>query len=299
MDTAERKDIKLLAVDVDGTLLNSKHEMTERTKTAIRDAVKLGVNIMFATGKTYHAVQPFYQMLGITTPGVFVQGTCVYNPDGTIRHQQSLPIPVLRRLIPFVEGQGFAVIAYSGSRLLVKAKDSRLDFITDYHEPKPEVVGSLTNLLGTVTMNKLVIIGNNAKATKGMYWQVDKMMDGLVHATYAGITTQFEVLPLGVSKGKAVIATAKELGISADRVMTMGDADNDLEMLNFGSVTVAMGNAPDRVKNVAKYVTGSNDHDGAAEAIERFILPPKPAPAPEVAVKPASEEPKSEEKPNE
>jgi Cof subfamily protein (haloacid dehalogenase superfamily) len=281
------KGIKLIAVDLDGTLLNSQHQLSERNRVALKEALNLGVQVMVATGKTYASIAWLYQQLGLTTPGVFGQGTVVHNADGSVRHQQSLPVPILRRVIPFVESRGFAVVVYSGQRLLIKSKDARVDLLAKYQEPAPEVVGSLSNILGVVPFNKLIVIGNDPRSVKGLYWQLDKMMDGQVALTYAGIPTQFEILPLNISKGKTVIAMAKELGIPSDRVMTIGDAENDMDMLQFG-LSVAMGNASDKVKNIAKFTVGSNDMDGVAEAIERFVLPPKPTPATPVTTTPAT-----------
>jgi hypothetical protein len=263
--------IKLIAADIDGTLLNSRHELGTRTKEAVQKALAAGVQVMLATGKTFHSARDLYPALGLTTPGVFNQGTIIHNPDGSIRHQQMLPIPILRRLIPFVESRGFCIIVYSGQRLLVRQEDPRAD-LTRYHEPRPEVIGALTNALGTIAFNKLIIVGNDAASARAMHWQLSRMVNGEVTMTFAGIPTQFEVLPLGVSKGKAVMAAAKEMGIAPGAVLGIGDADNDSDLISMAGIGVAMGNAPENIRALARHVVATSDEDGVAEAIERYVL---------------------------
>lgn len=284
--------IKLIAVDIDGTLLNSKHKLTERTKTAVKQAIGMGIKFMFATGKTYTSAKFLFSELGVTTPGVFGQGTIVYNADGTIRHQVSLPNALLRRMIPFIEERNGCIMVYSGESILMKQADSRSDILVKHHEPAPTYVGSLINALEKHAFNKIIISGTDPKHARSLHWQLNHMIGKEVTMTFAGIPQQFEVLPLGISKGKAVAALAKELGIPAANVLGIGDAENDVDLLNFAGVSVAMGNAPDAIKAFAKYTTSSNDLDGVAEALERFVLP-KPIAA-EVEPKPVV----AEEKPN-
>jgi Cof subfamily protein (haloacid dehalogenase superfamily) len=272
--------IKLIAVDIDGTLLSSKHELGTRTKEALQKAMAAGIKVMLATGKTFYSARDLYPTLGLTTPGVFNQGTIIHNPDGSIRHQQMLPVPILRRIIPFVESRGFCVIVYSGQRLLVRQEDPRAD-LTRYHEPRPEAIGALTNALGSVAFNKLIIVGNDAASARAMHWQLGKMVNGEVALTFAGIPNQFEVLPLGVSKGKAVMAAAKEMGIALSAVMGIGDADNDSDLISMAGLGIAMGNAPEHIRALARHVVASSDEDGVAEAIERYVLTQPSAPAAE------------------
>lgn len=271
METQRRK-ITLIATDIDGTLLNSQHKISPRTKKALKDALAQGVKVMFATGKTYTSAVPFFKELGITTPGVFNQGTSVHNADGSVRYQQSLSPDLLRTIIPYVESRGYCVVVYSGQKLLIKKPDTRADIYEQYHEPKPEVIGSLTNALETTAFNKLIIAGDDAKAARAMFWQMQQMIGKTAMLTFAGIPNQFEILPLGVSKGKTTAALCKELGIPAENVLGIGDAENDTDLIQFAGIGVAMGNAPDAIKAIANHVVGTSDEDGLADAIERFVL---------------------------
>ncbi|XWX04450.1 Cof-type HAD-IIB family hydrolase [Aggregatilineales bacterium SYSU G02658] len=268
--------IKLIALDLDGTLLNSQHQITDRARKAINAAQALGVRVLLATGKTYYSARQLVSELKLTTPSVFVQGTLIYNPDGTIRHQVTLPPDVMRRIIPFAESRGACVSAYSGESVLLRRPDPRAD-LTRYHEPEPTVVGSLINAMNTYPINKLIIATDGPNQTKAMLWQAQQMLGTSVTLTMSAVQNQFEILPRDVSKGRAVASVARELGIDLSHVMAIGDAENDREMLELVGMGIAMGNAPERLKAVARYVTTSNDEDGVAEALEKFVLP-KPAP---------------------
>lgn len=284
--------IKLIALDLDGTLLTSQHQITDRARKAINTAQALGVRVLLATGKTYYSARQLVSELKLTTPSVFGQGTLIYNPDGTIRQQATLPPDVLRRIIPMAESRGACVSAYSGETILVRQPDPRAD-LTRYHEPVPTVVGSLINAMNTYPINKLIIATDDPRQTKALRWQAQQMLGTSVTFTMSAVANQFEILPRDVSKGRAVAAVARDLGIDLSYVMAIGDAENDREMLELVGYGVAMGNAPDSLKAVARHVTASNDEDGVAEALETYVLP-KPVIA-EAAASPVDHDADQEE----
>lgn len=289
--------IQLIALDLDGTLLNSSHQVTPRAAAAIRRAQEIGIKVVLATGKTLFSARQTMKELAIEAPGVFVQGTVIYNPDGSVRHQHTIPVEVLRRVIPFAEQRGCFVMVYSGERILVRQSDPRAD-LTKYHEPAPVVVGSLINALNNHAFNKVIIVGTDPRHAKAVSWQMQQMIGNEVKITFAGIPQQFEILPKGISKGQGVESVARDLGIDAAHVMAIGDADNDIEMLTYAGMGVAMGHASEAVKAAAKYITDDNDHEGVAEAIERYVLP-KPAVEAPVVVTPAADAETKEATPKE
>src|SRR5687768_6081974 len=97
--TTEKHDIKLIVVDVDGTLMSSEHKLSDRNRNALKEAIAAGVPVMLATGKTRVAAEGLIADLGIKSPGVFVQGLVVYKGDGTLLQQQTMDINAARRII--------------------------------------------------------------------------------------------------------------------------------------------------------------------------------------------------------
>lgn len=273
-------EIKLIVVDLDGTLLKTDHTLSERNQKALQDAIAAGVPVVLATGKTRTSAESLIAALNLNTPGVFVQGLVIYNADGTLRYQQTLEPATARRIITFAEERGFITLIYSGNRLLIKEPAPQMDEITQYGEPQPEVVGPLVNLLNTTTVHKICFAGE-PRRIKALRWQLEQQVGGQVAFTMSHVANLLEVLPPGASKGKGVRLVAQEMGILPEHVMAIGDGENDLEMIKFAGLGIAVGNASPLLKAAAKATVASNDEDGVAEAVERYVLAPRrPAPQP-------------------
>lgn len=285
---SERKPIQLIAVDVDGTLLNNSHQLTPRTETALRKALAQGVKIVLATGKTRNSTMRYIEQLALDAPGIYLQGLAVYESDGKIRWQKTLDPNTVRQVITFAEDRGFTVIAYSGMRIMVRAMNQLVeDALIRYHEPAPDVVGPLQNVATDMPIHKLMVVGE-PKGITALRWQLNLQLGGAARVVQAGLANMVEILPSNCSKGAALKMLLKEMNIPAENVLAIGDAENDIEMLQLAGVGVAMGHAAQNVKDVANYVVGTNEQDGAAEAIERFVLPPE-EPKPEQKAEPAPE----------
>ncbi len=264
-------DIQVIAVDIDGTLLNSNHELTERTEKALRTAMEKGVQVVLVTGKTRTSARSIIDKLGLTTPGIFSQGLTVYNGDGSLRYQQVLDPDIIRRVLTFAEDRGFTAVAYSGNQLLMRAEHPVGTLLAQYHEPMPDAIGPLQNILDEMPINKLILYGPE-KRIKALRWQLSMQLNGSVTLTQAQIPEMLEVLPPGASKGAALKRLLKDMGIEPKHVLAIGDGENDLEMVALAGIGVAVGNAYDKLKETADHVVASNDEDGVAEAIERFVL---------------------------
>ena len=257
--------------------------MTPAVEKALKAAIDKGVRVILATGKTFNSGEQFGKRLGLTSPGVYVQGTTSYAADGSLRSQMTLDPRIARQVITFAEDRGYTVSIYSGRRILVRKLEQRIqDLATQYHEPLAEEVGSLQNILDDAPVNKLLIVcEGDGRRIRALRWQLAMQLGKDANVIQAGIDDMLEVLPPGASKGAGVKKLVKELGVPMQSVLALGDAENDLEMLQFAGVGVAVGNAPESVKQAADVVVASNDQDGVAEAVERFVL--KAASTPELA----------------
>lgn len=282
--------IKLIAIDLDGTLLNTQHEMTERAEKVLKSAMSQGVRIVIATGKTFASAKHLVKRLGLTTPGIYNQGTITFNNDGSVHSQQIIDTMLARQIITFAEDRDYLVGVYSGSRILVRKMSKRMDELTThFHEPSPEEVGPLQNILDTTPVNKIIAIApDDSRRIMALRWQLSIQIGSGARLLSAGIPDEIEVLPPNTSKGSALKVLLKEMGITANQVMAIGDGENDVEMLQMAGLGVAMGNANDHVKSVANTTTKTNDEDGVAEAIEKYVLKVT-APAPEATTTPAAD----------
>ena len=268
--------IKLIVTDIDGTLLNSRHELSERTEKALKAAVEKGVKVVLATGKTRLSGIETSRRLNLDTPGIYLQGLAIYEADGALRWQQTLDPKVARTAINCGEDRGFTMVAYSGTRVLCRARNRDTDRLMEFHEGEPEGVGPLQNILDSVPVNKVLAIKlAQPRAITALRWQLGTQINGkLVQA----LDDMLEILPPGASKGAALKLLLKDMKIPAENVMAIGDGENDLEMIQLAGIGVAVGNANQRLKDAADQVVASNDEDGVAEAVERFALAvPTPA----------------------
>jgi Cof subfamily protein (haloacid dehalogenase superfamily) len=262
--------IQLIAVDLDGTLLNSQHQLSEPTILVLRQAIAQGVQVVIATGKTLLSAAEAYRRLNLTTPGVFLQGLIVYNADGSIRHQQTLAPELVREIAAYARTKGVSLVAYSGIDIFTEKRTDQTDKLLKFHEPTPQEIPSLDALQAERAMNKLIIIEEPAR-TAAVRAELSQTYAG--RATFVqALPDMLEILPPGASKGAGLRWLLDDLGIAPEHVMALGDGENDIEMLKIAGIGVAMGNAGPQVKAAADAVVASNDADGVAEAVRRFVL---------------------------
>ncbi len=275
--------IRAIAVDIDGTLLNSKHKLTADVEKALHEAAEQGVHIILATGKSRNSAVHLIKQLKLVTSGIYLQGTTIYDESGKITHQKTLDADLVRRVITYAEDRGFAVMAYSGTRIMARHEDKEMRESTEkYHEPAPEVVGSLQAIAGTMPINKIMMIGD-PRAITALRWQLGFQLGGGARLVQAGLSNMLEMLPPHSGKGPALEILLQDMNISPKEALAIGDAENDIEMLKLVGVGVAMGQAAQMVKDAAAHITTTNDEHGVARAIEKFVLkrPPTSAAPPE------------------
>lgn len=268
------KTIELIVIDLDGTLLNNKHQLSERNEKALKAAIEQGVKVVIATGKTRHSARDVIAKLALTTPGIYLQGLAIYDGDGHVIHEQRLDPELARQVITFAEDRGFDMIAYSGSKILVRQVTQRATELTEqYGEPAPEAIGALQNVLGEMPINKLIAIRHgDARKIKALRWQLGKQLDGKGRLMQAMIPDMLEILPPNASKASALKVLLKQIGVNAENILAIGDGENDIEMLQMAGIGVAVGNAHQMLKDIADHVVGTNEEDGVAQALEQFVL---------------------------
>jgi len=267
----KRRDvIRLVAIDLDGTLLTPEGTVTEQNARALRRAYEAGVSVILATGKSRASAQRIITGLDLRMPGVFTQGTTVYNAEGKLWQETTLAEETAAGVLRFAEERALAYLAYAGERLLMPEESRfRRQMQEQYHEPLPEIAGSLLPQLDRLAINKLVVIDpvDDGAARAAL----EELCNGTAHVTQA-VPQFIEVLPAGASKGAGLQWLLAQMKVAPQEAMAIGDGENDIEMFELVGLGVAMANAHPRLKAVAGQVTDSNVHSGVAQAIERFVL---------------------------
>lgn len=272
---------KVLLCDMDGTLLNSKSKISEKTAAALKEAVERGVKVFIATGKTRPAVITACQSVGLVgemgvvsefSPGVFVQGLLVYGQQGKVVHSQLLSKDVCIKAFQYSLEQKLPLMGFSGDRIVTLFDHPLIENLhTFYMEPKAEVAPSLEYLIENFQIQKLLFADTAEQVSEVIrpYWS--KELGGLARCVQAQ-DDMLEIIPTGSSKGKGVSVLLENLGVHPDDVMAIGDGENDIEMLELAGWGVAMGNAAPQTLAVADARVASNNEDGVVEALERFVL---------------------------
>lgn len=263
---------RLLAADIDGTLVNARREITPPVRAAVASAQARGVRVCLATGRIWPSARRFVEGLGADPPVILYNGGLVYDH---LRDEVWLRVPlpmdhamavlqILRRH-PSVQPH-----LYADDRVFVPRMTEATAAYQQKDGLQAEAVGDLADWLQAEPM-KILNIGERVDLLA-----VGREIDALTFAVnYVYSEANYlEILPPGVNKGTALRAVATRLGLERESIIAVGDNLNDLEMIEYAGMGIAMANAPDELRARAGFVAPSNNDHGLQEVIERFILAP-------------------------
>ncbi|KAG0611083.1 hypothetical protein M758_7G113900 [Ceratodon purpureus] len=275
-----KSKFRILFCDMDGTLLNTKSFVTQKTADALRAAIDAGVTVVIATGKTRPAAMAALAPVGLageggvlseSTPGVFLQGLQVFGKKGKLIQNIALDSSVVEETFKFSVEHNVALVGFTGDRCVTLFSHPLIDELHDiYYEPKAEVFESLEELK-KVKIQKVIFLDTAEKVASFLRPHWSLALGGRATVVQA-LPEMMEILPSGVSKGLGVQTLLDHLDVPVDEVMALGDGENDIEMLQLAGWGVSMANGAARTLAVANAITSSNDEDGVARAIEEYIL---------------------------
>jgi len=276
-----RFPIRLLALDLDGTLVGPDLILRPRTRAAIRDALHRGVHVALATGRMATSAVPFATELGLHDPIIAYQGALVREMPGRgqrlgrLVHHRPLPAAVARETVAWTRARGFAPHLNHLERFIIPSGDPRTDDYSAFLGARAEIVPDLERWIRH-PVSKVLAVGDVGAP-------LAHLAAARAHFTgRAEVTVShpefLEFLATGVSKGMAVRWLARHLGIPLDQAMAMGDQFNDLEMIALTGHGVAMPSAPPEVRAAARYVAPPVEDEGAAQVIEALIIAGRAAP---------------------
>jgi hypothetical protein len=261
---------KLLALDLDGTLVADMHTISPRTQAAVKAATQQGVQVVLATGRELTATQKFIDMLGLSTPVICYQGALVSNPlTGETIASQTLPLPLTHHLIDLARSYRLSLHLYlNGSTYTERPWPQSRSVLGELGAPIVQVE-DLKASITTPPIKGLIV--HPAEEAEVMVARLQADLGDKL-SVFRSLDVLIEVTTPQVSKGQALALLAEHYGLSQAEVMAIGDQDNDVEMIAWAGLGVAMGNGSDRSKAAADVVAPPISEDGAAWAIERFIL---------------------------
>ncbi|KAF1305150.1 sugar-phosphatase [Enterococcus saccharolyticus] len=267
--------IKLIAIDIDGTLLNSQHQLTPEVHTALKQAEAQGVKIVLCTGRPITGVQPLLAELDLFKEGDFAityNGSLVQHTDNNeivskfgLTHDDYLEIELLARKL--------------GVHLHTETEDT---MYTSNRDISPYTIHEAYLVNMPLKYRTPEEMTDDLSIIKMMMIDEPTFLDEIIPLIPESFLEKYtvvksapyflEILNKNVHKGAAVERLADYLGIDQSEVMALGDNENDLTMIQYAGLGVAMANATENVLNAADVITTSNDEHGVAEAIKKYVL---------------------------
>lgn len=284
--------IKLIASDMDGTLLDSKMAISKDNASAIREAARQGVEFMVATGRAYSEAQPALEEAGIDCAMITLNGAQVFDKQGKTIFTAGIEKATAKEVLDLLDKNNIYYEISTNEGIFSEHQEKRIEnFAAHIAETMPHLtykvaiamaaahlsllkityVDDMSTVIDRDDIEILKIIGFSIDGPKvlGPAGMAIEELPNVVVTSSA--QNNIEVNHKNAQKGIAVAHVAKLRGIDADQVMTIGDNFNDVSMLQWAGVSFAMGNAEVEVKEYAKYVTSTNLENGVGEAILRAI----------------------------
>jgi Cof subfamily protein (haloacid dehalogenase superfamily) len=264
--------VRAVAVDVDGTLLDSDHQVGQPTRDAVQAAQARGVRVVLCSSRCPGELKGILLGLGLTAPTPFVgaQGgfTGRYDRDGRLHTEREHRLPLAAARAVVAAANGLAVNWYDGERWIVPRLDAAVEEEARIVGHHPEVADLLAE---TVAPHKLLLIAPQPREDAFDGLLRDLPGDLAVHRSKAGY---LEVTAAGVDKAVAFDQLCSSRGIGVGQRAAVGDGLNDLGLFATVGTSVAMGHAPPEVRRRATLVTASNDRHGVARALESLLRGP-------------------------
>ena len=273
-DIGEIMDFKLIALDIDGTLLNSNKELTPHTRYALIEAQRQGKRIIIASGRHPVGVVPLANDLMLGRYGGFIMafggGKIIDCTTGKTVVSKLFPKEYLPDIVGVLKDSNITVMVHDERKIFANNR------VNDYTYVERDILKmdmiAVDDFISAVNfdINKILLAGEPDELDK--YQEIlSKRYDGLLDV-YKSAPYFLEIMPFGVSKGSMLPLLLEKLGVNKDELIAFGDNYNDMTKIGYAGFGVAMSNGEEEVKKIANYVCESNDDDGIAKTLEKFVL---------------------------
>lgn len=263
-------NFKMICLDIDGTLLNSKHEITEEVKDAIKIVTnENNIPVILVSARMPKGIKFLQKELEIEQPIICYSGALILDKDNTILAKEFIETSNLRKIYKLVKENNIHISLYKDDEWYIEELDYWAKQESDITNIIPKVIDfeKLIQLWESEGSgpNKILCISEPDKIN---YIKEHIKLNDL--NIYPSKTTYLEIMPISASKTSAINVLQKKYNIDKSEIIAMGDNYNDIDMLEYAGLGIAMGNAPDEVKKHANDITSTNDNNGVAEALKKY-----------------------------
>ncbi|WP_100488274.1 sugar-phosphatase [Sporolactobacillus pectinivorans] len=267
--------IKLIAIDLDGTLLNDEKKISLNSRHALLEAKKMGVKIVICSGRPIAGIREYLDFLGLNEAGNYAityNGGLVQETDsGTVLSEKILTRNDIISLYTLSQKLGVPMNFIDRENVYCPIPpEGRPSLYGTVMHSLPFIGASMERLPGDLKVNKVVFCTEQQLLDSAIQEIPESFREK--YTLMKSRTILLEIMNRDVDKGRGLQALGKYLNIRAEEIMTLGDQENDLAMIRYAGTGVAMGNAIQKVKDAAQFVTKTNIEDGVAFAVEKFVL---------------------------
>lgn len=262
--------IRMVISDVDGTLVNSQKELPERNKQAVFQLRDAGIQFTLISSRPPYGLESLIRDLQLDQPVMAFSGGTLVSPEGKSLQTYFLPEELIPDMLDCLARYQLSPRLYTSDRWFIQtASQPHMQDETRTIETEPTIVADFTPYFAHVL--KLTGVSDDPAAVRDCEQALQKLLGGQASA-FCSQPYYLDITHRLANKGHAVDMLAQVYGIPKGEIAVLGDMPTDLPMFREAGLSIAMGNASNEVKREADYVTESNDHDGFAKAMTRFIL---------------------------
>lgn len=264
---------KLIVLDLDGTLTNSQKVITPRNRETLIRVQEQGVRLVLASGRPTYGIVPLANELRMNEFGGFILsyngGEIINWETGEMIYENVLPNDIVPILYESARTHHLSILTYDGAEIVTE--NSKDPYVEKEAFLNKMAVRETNDFLTDITLPiaKCLIVGDADKLIP-LESELSLRLQGKINV-FRSEPYFLELVPQGIDKAQSLAVLLKELGISREEIIAIGDGYNDLSMIKFAGLGIAMGNAQEPVKKAADYITLSNEEDGVAEAIDRHL----------------------------
>lgn len=267
-------DKKVLVLDIDGTLTNSEKQITQATREAIQEILMQGHKVILASGRPTPGMRRYEKELELERYGGYLLsfngGKIIECRTGEIVYQRMLPLSMIPSLYAFAKQNGCGLITYFGEQVISAFEPDEFILLESRINGMPVKVVENFKEYVDFDINKCLVTAPAEKAAVFEETLREKYKDAA--SVYRSEPFFIEIMPKNVDKAASLAHMLEILGMKREDTICCGDGFNDISMITYAGVGVAMGNAQSAVKEAADYVAAANDEDGLVEVIRKFIL---------------------------
>lgn len=267
-------DEKVLVLDIDGTLTNSRKEISPATRQGILNTLKRGHKVILASGRPTPGMRRYEKELELEKYGGYLLsfngGRIVECRTGEIVYQRTLPLTIIPSLYKFAEDNGCGLLTYFGDQIISAFEPDEYVLLESRINGMPIKVVDNFKAYVDFDINKCLVTAPVEKAPELERQLRERYGDRA--SVYRSEPFFIEIMPQNVDKATSLDRMLMTVGLTRENAICCGDGFNDISMIQYAGLGVAMGNAQPAVKNMADYITGTNDEDGLVTVINDFIL---------------------------